>query len=714
MLLLRELATQEELWKEEKGVVLLKDIEQMIFRLLSEDEMTFIYERTGNEIRHILIDEFQDTSERQWTNLLPLILESVSKGGEVTIVGDAKQAIYRWRGGDSSLINALPLLTNSTIKTFTQLQSNSLEHYLSSEKVLGNNYRSSPNVVAFNNAIFEKIGITYSQVTASTYRDVHQEPVQNLSSGFVDFQFNTEPSTKEAFQSWAKSKLLERLDELRSRGFRGNDIAILVRKGEESEMILNWLNEAGIQAVSPDSLLLQSSPQVRLLVDLLKWLTVPSSTALNTKIYLQLTAKKSSSNIAASPIHRIAQADNAELQHTVFLDILKEMGYEIEMNSLRSLPPFGQILELIHVFRLDTSDDSLLASWLNIVHNECLRNDRNLSEILEMWEWNKSAWRLESLDSVEAVNVLTIHKAKGLAWPIVILYHFNWPKTGNNVWVKLDTNRWILPYAQISENCMSSQVLEQLEEESGKKFLDELNTFYVAFTRPKYELHGIINKPDRNNSPFQCIHQAILDVKDEMDFVSDSLNGELCRISFGHPQSKMDVAATAPAINQFKLQRSEYQSITGYLHSDIGSVSEEAKLGIIIHDALSQCKNQEEFKILLRKNRADGNLSEHELIESEKAIDRLWLNTDFRRFFDLSIIRHTERELLDHQGNILRPDLVLNSSGTYTVVDFKTGEPREDDKNQVHQYMRLMGEITGAPVNGYLVYFFANRVDKVL
>lgn len=714
MVLLRELAMQEEFWKEEHRVVLLKDIEQMIFRLLSQDSLPFVYERTGNEISHILIDEFQDTSERQWSNLLPLVMESVSKGGEVTIVGDAKQAIYRWRGGDSSLINALPQLTDHTLATFAQLRTNSLEHYLTGEDVLGHNYRSSPNVVAFNNAVFQSVQTQNSESVSSTYRDVQQKTMRNDPVGHVHFQFNTEATKREEFEIWAKNQLLERLDELKSRGYCGNDIAILVRKGKESELILSWLYDAGIQAVSPDSLLLQSSPQVRLLVDLIKWLRTPADMALNAKIYLQLAGKTTPSNISARPLHHIAATGQPELQFSVFLEVLKEMGYVVDIGSLMSLSPYGQILELVHIFKLDSSADGLLSSWLNIIHNECQRNNRSLADILEMWEWNKSAWRLETLELVEAVNVLTIHKAKGLAWPVVILYHFNWPNRGKNVWVKLNPDRWIIPYAQISESCKCSEVSDQLSEEANKKNLDELNTLYVAFTRPKNELYGFISKPNRKDSPFQKIYQAILGVKDELPIETEGSNDKITRISMGRRQPKTHSIASGQGAHPVEIKNIEYQSITDLFSAETVAVSDEAKLGTSIHECLSQCTNPEEFKTLLNKIKTKGNISEHDFIASVEAFDQLWLNDDFRRFFDASNLRLSERELIDHQGATLRPDLVLHSDGVRTVVDFKTGKPQDDDKNQVRQYMKLVEEITGDDVHGYLVYFFENRVEEVV
>lgn len=482
-----------EHYKAQYNLVHISDFQPKIEQFMREEAPDYIYWRLGERYQHYMLDEFQDTSLLQWLNLRPLVdnlrAGGAGQNGSLLIVGDSKQAIYRWRGGETSLMELM------------------VPHDLGvTPLVLDRNYRSKEYVVDFNNRFFEEavslvaaeqpeIGLIYEGM-AQLVRS------GNETQGFVRVELINTDDGPYAEQAYMRT--VELVQSLLEQGFQLRDIAILVRTKGEGSDIAEVLGQAGIKVISAESILLSKSPVVNFLVSLFKFLFDPVDGIARAEVlhyFFHYLHHDTAWDV--DPDRKIRELLQDEHPVTAMLEVLpaefRRLSYRTDRLSLYELAE-----ETVRIFGLQESAPAFVQHFLDVVLEFAERKKPDLGAFLEYWEEKKEGFSLIVPDGENAVEIMTIHKSKGLEFPVVIIPKADWstlPKTGSTIWAEsgelfgdYPSAHLIKPQAGIEDSAFG----ETYQEEVKKTLLDNMNLLYVAFTRPRERLYVLA--PDKSKS----------------------------------------------------------------------------------------------------------------------------------------------------------------------------------------------------------------------
>jgi ATP-dependent exoDNAse (exonuclease V) beta subunit len=487
-------------YRQEKNLLLLSDTPRILNRFISESDTSFVFEKTGNHYRHFLIDEFQDTSGIQWKNLLPLVINSLGSGHFTMVVGDAKQSIYRWRGGDIKLLGGT---LAADLKSFSSIFR---------EEILDTNYRSRKDIVEFNNALFASVpdvvereqGQEHSALLRNFYSDglkQHFAPANDLP-GFVQIRFLEKDSSREAdfseeeddrtpkkWKDQALSHLPDTLHRLLEQGYTYGDIAILVRMNEEGNQVAGFLADHGItQVVSSDSLLIKNNPKIIFLVNAFRFIADPGNHIARSELlfsYCTFLQK----NATAQPLHPLFTDFTSkksrknpggqvpELFHSAAFDNnlfnqLLPPEFTDRIPSLSKLPVYEAAETCCRIFKLD-QPEAYLERFLDLVLEYSNRQHSSIRSFLEWWDESSQADACSVVvpEGGNAIRILTIHKSKGLQFPVVLMPFCDWkftPSSKSLIWVHSDEKPFagfgelpLLPSKNLSESVFHQSYAEE-------------------------------------------------------------------------------------------------------------------------------------------------------------------------------------------------------------------------------------------------------------
>lgn len=495
--------------KREKGQVFFSDFNKNINRIVEKEPVPYLYERIGEKFHHILIDEFQDTSQLQWHNLIPLVANGLGFGKMNMVVGDAKQAIYRWRGGKSELIVNLPEVP-------TAPQDSPISEHVGTFKVqqnpqvLGTNFRSCENIIHFNNEFFSQLreasASAFPDVKAY-YHEIEQEP-NRKQGGHVELEFL--PFKKEELEAETFRRIQELVKDLQeSKGYKLNDIAILVRKNGQAAFLGEAFIDAGVPILSNESLLLDASPSVRFVVNFMKLIQRPHSPVTKFELVRFLEdhlAEAREGKPEITPFEIAERCNQASILR--FVEFIYEyFGIKLQIFALQYLTLYEIGEELIRSFSLfENPDEQIYLQKLLDVLLQFSRNESdNTLDFLEFWERKKEKLAVRSPEGGEAIRIMTIHKSKGLEFPVVIMPFADWslvPRNDQKLWVEWQNEiAPELPLAVLpcSQATAQTGFAKYYHEEQKAAFLDGLNMLYVATTRPTDKLYILAPTPLRRN-----------------------------------------------------------------------------------------------------------------------------------------------------------------------------------------------------------------------
>lgn len=684
--------------KEENRLLPLFEANQLIWEQVRDQEAPFIYERLGQKFRYYFIDEFQDTSRRQWENLIPLTAHTltVEHGkhlpGLVMLVGDAKQSIYSWRGGDP--------------QQFIKLCSGISPYQLPLQyKVLENNYRSRAEIVAFNNSFFTKA----AEVLHPNYREIYQNscdqnPKREMG-GYVRVDF-FEVSNKEEKNNLHPPKILEVIQEVQTLGYTLSDICILVRKNEYAKHIARFLTENQIPVVSAESLLLSSSAQVNFLMQWMKIYQNHNNEESKIKIlnYFAEQLRLASDKIHAFMREHISMHP-AELweafgqSNTTFL-------------QTRNLNLYEWAETTIAHFNLCPEANPYLSSFMDYLLEFALKQPAYPSAFLKLWEENAEKWSLSEASGCQAVQVMTIHKSKGLQFPIVIYAYADetlYDRTKTFDWLPIDATEWGgFEQVEITYNAEMISLSEDwaAREQSlkDKAFFEAFNNIYVAQTRAEEQLYIL--------SSFK--KSAGNDIKNQTDLYLNYLDEsgqslENYRYETGKPlakENRENRKDTDTLIDTWM-----YPPKTTGIHAVAtqaallwSSRSEAAvEKGKLWHLLLAGIYTKAEILPAVEKAIGEGLLQEKERENTLQALTKIVEHKSLQPFFNPEWKILNERSLMVN-GRIYRPDRVVLKDRKAVVIDYKTGAKKPAYEAQMLGYVNALTEMDYKVEAALLVY----------
>ena len=677
----------------------------LLSALASQSDAPFILERMGCRYSDFLLDEFQDTSVLQWKVLHPLIHNGLAQGGVSLVVGDVKQSIYRWRNSDWRILggslhddlhifNPIDKTLNTNYRSREALVhtvGNLCEHLI--EVVYQDFLTALPQTVSpQETACFEAIPLEIKKA----YADVRQQiaPTQMERGGYVSI-YNVTHNKEQS----AKEQVLERLPglimELQDRGFSASDIAILVRKNEEGQQVAAALTAAKLmqkaqhycfEVVSPDSLFLTKSPEIQLIISIFKWFVSPQD-QLNNRLMEQLCVQL---DVKCSDL-----LWNGALSHYALSEAFEEILRILKWTERCAAFPFIQEL-----------------------HNQILTFDRRVGNqaadifsFIRWWNQNGNKITLKLERSGHAIEILTIHKAKGLEYPVVIIPFCEWgldymPTHAPLLWAESQQEPFQrLPFfpQRYGPDMAQSLFAYDYFYEKMQCRVDVLNIFYVATTRAKDELHLFLPQPKHTSYNIASLLQQELFADDPTTY----------HRTFGAPVTPLSAPSTTPDTTT-PLTRYPSASPSLRLYTRLADESpavEEVsprRRGIILHRLLSLIRTRDDINAAILELVEDGFFApdQEEQASYKQMLHSALSQPQAATWFDGSWTLRNEASILlpAANGQTVRPDRVMQKEGRTVVIDYKFGAPRPAHQRQMDEYVRVLNQMGYKGVEGYVWY----------
>ena len=683
--------------KHEENIVLISDLHKMVREVIEDSHAPFIYERIGNRYNHILFDEFQDTSELQWYNTIPLMHNSLAEGHQSLIVGDGKQAIYRWRGGSSEQLIQLPELMGK------YKNSDAERIFVSGADVdnLLENRRSCAAIIRFNNQLFEKMKSSLGQLE-SVYKK-HAQKIIRTEEGYVEASAidTKDGETKADVRSRTMQKIIDIIKECESLGYRKGQIAVLVRKGKDGGEIARTLTDNDIPVTTRESFRAEHSPAVRALVHYLG-VSLQLDIQVNSIFFAEAICELRNQSLTNLVERHVEYVDGKMRIHHISL--INELGA-----SRAIIPTDGNVFDFFKrvMQQFSIPHDSGVDFLFDTIRQRCVGANNSLNEFLQWWNNEKSRLYITEQKDPDAVQISTIHKSKGLQYPVVIYPRFaTAPPMDSKIWLDIPESEFGVPNIQATPSASLGDIDElrqALQTEADYSALDQLNTFYVATTRPEDRLYIIQEtscKLAESANFIKILEQEFTPFKEERiwkDGVKEIFHSDKPTT----PSSEKSTIILPIATSEGTLRLRKLK----------GEETEEQREGIIFHYCISLIRTQSDIHTALNNTYRKYNIHDvKERNKLEKHITDIVNDPNSKDWFKADCKQYTERELCLTNGDIIRPDRVIELENEMIVIDFKTGKERESHEKQLRQYINSIQEISAKPIRGILYYITGKRL----
>ena len=687
----------------------LSETGQLIQKEIKDNPVPYIYSKVGSRYSHYFIDEFQDTSDTQWENLLPLLDEAVSNNGNSILFGDVKQAIYRFRNGNPQLFADLVKAGSDRRRHFERLTR-------CEEQQLDANHRTCRKIIDFNNRFFSELptfpsfpkrlaDYTRNDFYQDFYTTVQQKPFKG-EDGFVAVHFRPDEDESETKEEYLANTTLQAISDARSRGYQLRDIAILTRTVGAGTFIGKTLSDNGIPVISTDSLVVGSCDKVRLLIAMMHYIATPSDPL--TRFQL---------------LHLLLNRDGRTDQLVAFMDQLEEasfrnlLAHEFGILANRSLWAGLPLLTLVHTLIRELNlqaPNSYIVEFIDLVNDYGNTYGNTLSAFLEWWEQKGASKAVTSPENIDAVKIMTIHKAKGKEFPVVILPVPNKGMlrlTKPKKWQPLDAARFGLPtmLLQKSERVDAAFGTDDYAEECALTALDEANILYVGHTRPEEALYIIADKKrpkDKNTVGNSGRFNYSLLLEDFINKNEIDITEKEGWFWFGNASQRCDKptneAYKSPTDND-PLPIADF-SQKQLIPADTDT--EKQEIGITIHTYFENLTHFPQTEAEAEQWPFEEDQPYQEEIRA--ALKSLTRNAELLPYFADGLKVLKEVNILTGSGERRRPDRVVQLADKTVVIDFKTGEPteavKEKYRTQVNEYVQLLQEMGFPNVHGELLY----------
>lgn len=737
----------------ENNTILLSGTNDIVKRIIDGCETPFIYERIGMYLHNFLLDEFQDTSRMQWENLLPLVRNGLANGHDSLIIGDVKQSIYRFRNSD-------PQLLHSQLKVDF---SNDSIKYNEGRSI---NWRSARNIVHWNNAFFRFLSMALNM--DEFYADVEQEvsPKNEKLPGHVvvarreipdkkkDTNDNNDSKTESNdnsndndsnFKEWAIEKMIVDLQSLLARGFKQKDIAVLSNTNREGQLaisrIMKWNIEnpdKQMKVVSEESLLVISSPAVRIVVNILKMLDrceAHNEDGREMPMVLRRFEANRSEGMDTSEAFEDAIVSKDE-DIADYIDRLYETSKSACLDSV-----VEQIIKSQLSKQMTEENTPYLLAFLDSVVDFMSRYGSNIHHFLKWWDKVGPGLSISSPDNIDAIRVITIHKSKGLQFPCVLIPMFDWNFDQSSIeWIetagfkdKLPKGVAIPPIVPVKRDNKRTLFDNEFKEIARSNIMDSLNKTYVACTRAQYEL---IIYTENNKELGLQLSQFLETCRNNNNGIAPTPT-ENCDPDVVYELGKPMLRSDIPALN------SDDNALPDNVESRImppySVVSDVDRwkltspdiiidvrgttlwVGEMLHKVMERVRTPKNLKKAFGRALHRGMITEEEHDEYLALLSKRLADPRVADWFANNNRLMLERSVTIGGNGQKRPDrVVIKPNGEIIIVDYKFGDRSDDNdtkyKRQVAGYKRAVCDALGCRpdcVSGYVWYIHSGDILAV-
>ncbi len=726
---------------------LISDTAELLSLITEGDQTPFIYEKIGNAFENFMIDEFQDTSFLQWKNFQPLISESMGRGCDNLIVGDIKQSIYRWRNSDWQIL--------------ADLQATKADNERILKRSLENNWRSRSGIIKFNNTLFSiiprQIDMAFSEEgLESDLENLYEGAIQSdpgrKSGGYIRLEFSevkddaadnsAKSDTRKSLKAW-KTRISEKIPEIielfQDHGYRAGDIGIIVREGREGEEVVRKIIEYSnncppekkekynYNVVSDDSLALSSSWAITFIIAVLKVLHDPGdviSRAEMLRFYMLL--------------HRRDKAAEFSLYREMLMDETADLfpeGCDRFLAGIRNRPLFDVTENIISFFGLGDYAENVpyLQTFQDLVLNFSRNRTSDTDTFLDWWENGGSRKAISLPSGQNSIRVLTIHKSKGLEFPVVILPFLAWnidhPAGKQPVlWIRPG----IAPFNEVEmipvkygKALSETLFADDYAREKYYSCIDNINLLYVAMTRARDAVYGFIPLSEGGKMSVSSILRNAIDSDDNPAGNRGFVPGKYFNAADG-----VFEYGTIPRIDEIR-EVSKTETTESYrvnikpeslrlrLHGiDYFTPSGEDKMrridyGNLMHEAFEGIDTSADIAPVLDRLVREGKITESDSLILEKKLSALINSPEVSGWFRPGLKVLKESEILSPSGDMRRPDRVIIEAGKAVVIDYKSGEEHGRHAVQIREYRKLLSEMGYSDIESYLWYIDKNKIVTV-
>ncbi|MGB5555862.1 MAG: 3'-5' exonuclease, partial [Flavobacteriaceae bacterium] len=687
--------------KEIKGIQIERDqlsiseFNSIISEEIKNQPAPFIYERLGEKYRHYFIDEFQDTSGMQWSNLEPLVSNALDgqdldgNKGTLFLVGDAKQAIYRWRGGRAEQFLSL---VNSETNPFV---------IKPKTEQLPTNYRSYQELVDFNNAFFS---ITSPLLNNEIYRELFERGNKQKHTakpgGAVQIEFIV-ADDENSKDSLYCQKVFQTIQNVLDKNYRLQDITILVRNNKEGVLLADFLTKSGLPVISSESLLINSSPKVAFLIAILRYSIQPDDKELAYSILSYL-----SRNLEQR--HAFIKKNLEDIESL----LSKQLRFDID--NFKQLSVYDGLEYAIRQFQLVKNSDAYITSLLDTAFEVAQKEGPGTHSFLAYWDKKQTRLGITAPQHIEAVNIMSIHKAKGLEFNIVI-----YPYANSHIYKEIDPKIW-LPTDPDSFNGFDELLLNKKKEvveygelaeqlfdnEQHKLELDAFNILYVALTRAVKALYVITEFDVTKNGEHKTDYYSGLFIH----YIKSTGKWQENRFTytFGDLQNfdGNKVESQHEAIPyQYSYKDGPNFKILAKSAMLWDSEIQNARIkGNLVHAILGMVKSHEDVDRAIAVLNQKGDIAHEEISYLKKKLGQILSHPKLSQYYKLGLNVFNEQGILTEQGNIMRPDRIVLEGKKATIIDYKTGKKNVEYHKQLYSYSDTLKEMGYEIENKIIVY----------
>ncbi len=711
-------------YKMHNQILPIVEFNKYIADIVRSEPAPFIYERLGQKYRHFLIDEFQDTSILQWQNFLPLVENSLSHLNKVMLVGDVKQSIYRFRNSEMEQLLILPKIYHKPENvTFFNDYENILKNSFYDKSLdinfTNTNYRSGQYIIELNNRHFSWLRDMYKQnksnnYIADAYENVEQHfPIHAKEKGKVCFY----PLLAEDYDDATLNLILQIINSYTNK----SDIAILTRSNSNAKKIATFLlkQNPSIPVVSSESLELGFSPAVNFIIDMLKFIHIPDDNIaiIGAYTYLYLYNSKISGLYPQYQdwLDEIFLTSASDEKKDRFLQLLESAGYMFDFTNLSSKTLCETVSYIINVFDLSSPTDAYILFFHDKFIEYIKQYDESILNILKWWEETGKKISIIVPEKTDAVRILSIHKAKGLQFPVVIypFADFKLKNTNSFMWISAKllpaeilakvniTFDKILVNLSLCNKLPQCCLKQEMEKEILKQELDTLNIHYVAMTRAKNELHVIYkHKLPGDNEKISYINELLNRFIEHENDIFKKINDTYI---YGNTESSVPSAETqelqSPVLEKYIINvPASLKTVPLFLRK-----SKSRKTGLLFHDFMANIHTFDNVESLLQDFIIRNNLNDEQASVLKKMVNLCSQHNIIKELFSAEFQHYNEKTII-LQNNTYRPDkIAFNQQKTY-LADFKTGKKSETHRQQLLNYKDLLEKMNFKNITSLLIY----------
>ncbi len=691
--------------EEENDLVLLSKFNILINENLKNEPSDFIYEKIGTRYFHYFFDEFQDTSKMQWENILPLKEHTInSEASSFTLVGDPKQSIYRFRGGDSELmLNILNGKEKSNIPV--------------SVETLHNNWRSAQNIVNFNNELYEFIARNLNEEHQILFSEKAKQVPQQKMTGRVKIGLTDYSKGIDPFFENVAEQMHRNIQECVNNGFKLSDITILCRTGHEIQKYSQLLGlkkinysekESFIKTISEKGLILELSNTLKAVVELLKWQIQPKNKQYLVRMlyFLNDLGRITMPDFSVETSQILQLNNKTEIENYIF----QHFGVNLNPKDEPRLNLYNYIEFFVQEFSVSNKETDYLLNFLEMLYNFSQKNGATLKDFIKFWNEDGHKISIQASENTDAINMMTIHAAKGLEFPIVFLPMQNSNSDGKfNQWFELSDfeelksvnltgfGKEIANYDQ--------NLFDFNQENTYKNTVDRFCIQYVATTRAVEQLFLYLQKPSKTNNYLEIydfINTKNTENLDEFDIYPEVDH------SFKKQKNTEKEEMKKLEIQNLSEKKEKKNNIKIATPSkNYQNTVEKVRTGIFTHEILSKISTEKDLEKVLQQYILEGQITQTEKEEISQKISLILNNERYTKYFIEGLKIINEKDIMissETLTEIYRPDRLIETAEGFYIIDFKTGAEKEKHEHQVETYKNVLNQLGKNVIGTEIIY----------